>query len=522
MMRRLRHPSDGLTSIPVHPIALAAIPVLFLFAQNAVQQVTLEPLWLPLGAAIAAAAVLVLVAAAIVRDWRRGALVASLAVVLFFSFGHVWNVVSTALELTQRRWLIGAYGVIAIVGLGIAWRGGRWVTPLTRFLNVVAVVLLAFNVVRVVDFAAGGRHDPGPSSAALHLPAAAATTRQPDIYYIILDRYASAETLDRIYGYDNTPFLRELEGRGFTIAHDSWANYLKTSLSVYSSLSMDYLDRTPLNDGTPLTFDRIHTGLRGHLPVPSTLRSLGYEYVHIGNIWEPTATNVDADRVLRYAEGSEFSSALLATTAWMLTEPLPLPDDDPDVAVRPLTRRHTLFEFDRLEEVAARPGPTYVFAHILVPHPAWVFNADGSFPSTKQLAGRSDNESYIEQLRWANGRVLEVLDKLTDVPPADQPVIIIQADEGPLPAVYEADQNGFDWLNATPDEMQQKYGILNALRLPGVDPAQAGITDRLSPVNEFRIVFNAYFDAKLPILPDTTLLSPNMSRFFDFVPYDRP
>ena len=44
------------------------------------------------------------------------------------------------------------------------------------------------------------------------------------MYYIILDRYASDETLREIYGYDNTPMLSELEERGFVIARQSWAD----------------------------------------------------------------------------------------------------------------------------------------------------------------------------------------------------------------------------------------------------------------------------------------------------------
>lgn len=36
----------------------------------------------------------------------------------------------------------------------------------------------------------------------------------------------------------------------------------------------------------------------------------------------------------------------------------------------------------------------------------------------------------------------------------------------------------------------------------------AGLYDRVSPVNCFRIVFNTYFSAQLPLLPEQTYLSP--------------
>ena len=68
---------------------------------------------------------------------------------------------------------------------------------------------------------------------------------------------------------------------------------------------------------------------------------------------------------------------------------------------------------------------------------------------------------------------------------------------------------------------QRKYGVLNALHLPGVEPAAVGLNQRSSPVNALRQVLNAYFDAGLPLLPDTTYLSPDYSRIYDFVEIHR-
>jgi len=518
----------GWTAQPLHPLLLAAFPVLFLFAENAVQQVTLDPLWLPLGASVAGAVFALAAGAALLRDWRRGALVAGIAVVLFFSFGHAWNIARESYGLSDRTPLALAYAGVGLATLLLAWRGGRWVVPVTRAANVVAVLLVAFNVVRLGQFAIGSVVvlPAATASAAPMATAAWDVERRPDIYYIILDRYGNAETLERIYGFDNGPFLRELERRGFTVAEDSWANYFKTSLSLVSSLSMEHLDGEALKAGGGASFTPLHRALRERLAVPSALKALGYEYVHIGNSWEPTATNVDADRALRWAEGSEFSSAVLGTTAWTLREPYVAPVEPEDLGegVGPpeLARAHTLYQFDRLGEVAGRPGPTYAFAHILLPHSPWRFNADGSVPTPEQVAGRTRNESYLEHLRYANTRVLETLDRLLDVPPGEEPVIILQADEGEFPIEFARDQVHFDWLRASPDQLQHKFGILNALHLPGVDATAAGVHDRISPVNAFRIVFNAYFGAGLPLLPDTTYLSPDYIRMFDFVEHERP
>jgi len=416
--------------------------------------------------------------------------------------------------------------LVAIAGLVLVWRGGRWVIPVTRAANFAAVLLVAFNVVRLADFAVtGGRAAAAMSSASPEVQVPD-NVRRPDIYYIILDRYANADTLQEVYGFDNSSFLAELERRGFTVADSSWSNYFKTALSLSSSLSMDYLDGEALAAVQGLerqSFYPANLMLQGRLAVPATLKSIGYEYIHIGNWWEPSATNVDADVTVRFEEGAEFSAALLSTTAWMLTQPLN-PTEAPDTAETRFlrAREHTLFAFDRLEDAADRPGPTYVFAHFLVPHTPYVFNADGTRPTQADLRARSGDESYLQQLLWANERILRVLDHLLNAPPDEQPVIILQADEGPLPDRFAADEGSFDWLQATPEEIAQKFGILNAVHLPRVDATGVGFHDRLSPVNTFRIVFTTYFGAELPLLPDRVYLSPTYDRLYHFVEYDRP
>jgi hypothetical protein len=520
MITRLTRSRLDWSSSALHPVLIAAFPVLFLFAQNAEQQVTLAPLWLPLLVCTAAGVGALLVFAGIMRDWQRGALLASLLLALFFSFGHVWNLVGSALG---QRWVLAIpWGLIALVGGVLIWRGGRWVSSAGRFLNIAAVLLVAFNVFRVANFAsessAAAQSVLPPAELHLHAPA-----ELPDIYYIILDRYANVDTLRTIYGYDNEPFMRDLEARGFTIARHAWANYFKTALSLYSSLSMKHIDPADLGETEPpYDFTSIFAALRGHLTVPSALKSLGYDYIHLGNWWEPTATNIDADISLRFQESAEFSSALISTTMLSLISP-EIDQGGSDVSGetierRDLARNTTLYDFDRLEESAGRAGPTYVFAHILVPHPPYVFNPDGSPLYLDEANNRQENINYVRQLQFTNMKILHAIDVL--IADSDRtPVIILQADEGPWPKEFEQDEEGFQWLDAYPSQIQQKFGILNAVRMPGVDPTKFGFTDHTSPVNEFRVFFDAYFDADLPMLPDVTYLSPDYAHMYDFVPY---
>lgn len=508
------------SSIPLHPVMVAAFPVLFLFAENAEEQVTLAPLWLPLVVCVAAGLVTLLVMGAVLRDWLRGALLASLLLTLFFSFGHAWNLLGG--DLGARWWLAAGWFGMAIVGGLLIWRGGTWVVPTSRFLNAASIALVAFNVFGVASYASSSAALVPSAAAAPNTVPLRAPANPPDVYYIILDRYAGVATLRDVYGFDNEPFLRELEDRGFTVARRAWANYYKTFLSVYSSLSMDTIDKEELGEPkAPYHIQSLHAALRGHLTLPASLKAIGYDYIHLSSWPEPTSQNVDADVTLRFQDSTEFSAALFSTTLLSVLSP-PAADagiagDQERVSVD-LARDSTLYTFDRLPEMVERPGPDYVFAHILVPHPPYVFDADGNFLTQELVRSRPETVNYVDQLEFANRRVLAVIDRLLSDPM--DPVIVLQSDEGPRPERYSEEGKTFDWLSATDEEISQKFGILNAIHLPGgIDPGDYGFTDRTSPVNNFRIVFNAVFGANLPLREDMTYLSPDAAHMYDFVPY---
>jgi len=511
-------PDLDLSSIPVHPILAAAYPVVFLFATNIADQVTLSPLWGPLGLAVGGSLVAAVIGRAVMGDWRRGALLASLVAILFFSFGHAWFLVAEVLHL--RRYLIAAYAIVGLLAAWIIWRGGGWVVPTTRFLNVAFAALLLINAWNIGSHVARAADAQGSSA----VPIAAEGVTGPDVYYIILDRYASAWTLEHVYGMDNAPFLADLRERGFHVADDAWANYFKTAFSITSSLDMAPLDGPALKAGAVegQEFGPINARLRGHLAGPLTFKSLGYEYVHIASFWEPSTTNVDASVTFTYADGLEFSTALGETTALSLLEPAQPAATVRTIYTADLVRRFHAYGFQHLEESATRQGPTFAFAHILLPHPPYVYLPDGRSPGRGDgTHGRTVERQYADQVRYTNARVLEAIDKLIAAPGGDEAVIIIQADEGPFPEAFNADQRTFEWLGASNEEVVQKFGILNALRMPGIDPEAAGLTPRSSPVNNLRLVFNAYFDAGLELWPDDTFLSPDYARAYDFVRIER-
>jgi hypothetical protein len=271
-----------------------------------------------------------------------------------------------------------------------------------------------------------------------------------------------------------------------------------------SSLNVDYLDKLVVGRDQGQRSQQPYVDLLQDPAVGRFLRSQGYTYVHVGSWWEPTKYSSIADVNPRFEVLSDFQATLAETT--ML----------PEIATRlkrigvPLGgttsesgRRHyeaARFGLDQLDEVAAMPGPTFALIHILLPHEPFVFDRDGSFVPLADRKARSRGENYERQLAYTDERIVAFLESILDVPEDQQPIVMVQADEGPFPARYEAEKATYAWLEATPEELDEKFGILNAFFLPGEEAPVP--YPGISPVNGFRLVLDAYFGADLPLLPD--------------------
>jgi hypothetical protein len=501
-----------LRALPFHPLLAAAYPVIFLFAMNAAEQVTLAPLWVPLLTAVGGAAAILVLLGLALHDWHRAALLTTVLVIGFFGYGHAWNAVSGLLA-TQWPFIVAWVLVIAML-LVAAWRYGRHAVGATRWLNLVAALLLLLNVwgVGSVVVALGSAEPAPPDLSALDLEPEDPED-PPDVYYIVLDRYAGPTALREAYGFDNEPFLTALEERGFAVARHAHANYIKTPLSLASSLDMEFLDveayAAEAKDGKDR--EPIHRALSQHLAVPTALKELGYQYLHLGNWWTPSQENVDADRTFRYEGQDEFTSVLAQTTFLRaFGDPNAAPQDPWDW---PVMRENNLYALDTLEEMVEVDGPKYVFAHLVTTHPPYVHNADGSFTGRGQVEELGAEESYRRQLTYANTRMLALVDRIVEHDPDS--IIVLAADEGPFPARYRVDEWGFRWDDATDAELEEKFNILMAMRVPGADLEAAGFHDAMTSVNTFRVVFNAAFGTDLPMLPDRSWAHEDLYHFYD-------
>jgi hypothetical protein len=164
-----------------------------------------------------------------------------------------------------------------------------------------------------------------------------------------------------------------------------------------------------------------------------------------------------------------------------------------------VSHNQILFQFDAIRSASRLAGPTFTFAHVLLPHEPFTFDASGNYVTEEQEKEKSFEEAYIGQVEFANARIRALVDDLLDVPESERPIIVIQSDEGPkrLDWTFGGDRA---WTDASDSQLRMKSSILNAYYLPSVD--EPGLYRSITPVNSFRKIFNLYFDTELPLLPD--------------------
>ena len=98
---------------------------------------------------------------------------------------------------------------------------------------------------------------------------------------------------------------------------------------------------------------------------------------------------------------------------------------------------------------------------------------------------------YREQVQFVNKKLAVMIEAILKNSKT-KPVIILQGDHGPGSRLAQDNMQNTD--------LHERLAILDAIYLPGA--AHPALPGKISPVNTFRFLLNAYFGARLPLLDD--------------------
>lgn len=438
--------------------------------------------------------------------------------VVFILFNHYQILLKMGATESLLLWVCILLGGSALL---LACRSVRHI-----FIPAMTLYLTIFLTISVLQVAVYLNHKTYnlaqiPPRPALLQNARADLKTAPDIYFLLQDAYAYPRTLQRIYNFDNSDFISHLRERGFYVAEGSRSYYSQTMLSVASTLSLNYiqddivLPHTEFSDRDPA----IRHYLRPRLV--EFLLDQGYQIE-----MRSTGYDLDIDAV---AHKTDIRAALFRLSALQVLigrSPFYVALDQFFGRTRHFLNPHRDHynnikgQYEFLEAQARQSGserPRFVYAHILLPHPPFVFDQNGNFSDGQHRDqfsykdGRHTDYDHLYEKGWGNhyraGYVAQVqaanlmISSFVDEAlkgRSDRPkVIIIQGDHGSRLMMNFSSMRGSD--------LEEIFGVMNAIYFSDGD--YRGFTQDISPLNVMRLMVNKYFDAGLPLLKNQSWYS---------------
>lgn len=520
---------------PVYLLLFGSYPVLALWVQN-IQEVGFDQIVRVLIASLFVCLFVWLVTWLIFRNAERAGLIAVVALIIFFSYGHLYESArGWSFELGRHRYLLPL-----LIVLFLAWTFYvtkiRQVNRFTEFFNLFSLVLLLLPLYTITNFEIRSWQSHRKQAAAV--VAQATGQNRPDIYYIIVDGYGRQDVLDEYYQFDNSAFIEYLENKGFYVADKSTSNYRKTILSLTSSFNMAYIqDLLPELNPNSQDYTPLFELLR-HNTVRQSLAENGYRFVTVNNgikitiddaevMLTPDAVSL-SERVNLAEDGysidlNSFEGLFVETSLARLWVDWQVRQGKSNVlnvvAVEAPYNRHRnyiLFDIDSIAATADLDGDNFVFIHIFAPHPPFVFGPDGEQVKHDRLFTIADGphsqgsredyvRQYADQVEFLNNQLIIAIDDLFERSET-RPIVIIQGDHGP---------KGFSDDNSETGDFTENFAILNAYYFPDQD--YTGLYPSISPVNSFRVVLNKFMETDFSLLNNESYFS-DVGRPFDFIP----
>ena len=473
----------------IYPFLLAYYPIFALRNHNIIY-VDISTILRSLLLATAGTAILGVVTYLFVRNLEKSSIIVSLIVILFLSYGHIYNQLEIqAGGAVRHRYLVGIGFLVLFLAIILVLKTDRVARVVSQFLAAASIVLIAMVIYESVRYEFGGYRAIAAAKREEVLNTSyQGAERLPDFYLIILDGHTRSDVLKSRFEYDNASFVQQLDEMGFYVAHCSQSNYASTKLSLVSALYADYIQNF-VEEG--MVLPPLETS-----PVNETLKSLGYKTITFENrargqfdlkedIRLSRNQTAFGDFVLRGGI-NEFEKMMVETSFLRFvvdTELFPGFDQDGlDDWEQWEHYYQTHFILSELEKIPETPGPKFVYAHLMVPHSPFIFAPDGSYLlNTNPIDGYRSNVEFIDNQLPS---ILETIIEKSD----PSPIIVVMGDHGP------------STRRTVTKEM--RMATLNAYLVN--DAAKAQLYPSITPINAFRIILNTQYGGTFPMLDDVS------------------
>ena len=473
-------------------IFFSVYPIMVIGVHN-IEEMILTDIFFPLFLSLVSYVATFFLIDKILKNRNKSALITAVLIIFFFYYGHIFYEYISGKHLFEitigrHRFFLPVWTIFFSLIIFYLYRSQKDFTNLVKFFSSLSIFLVLTSLATFflnseeTNSQFQKKFDTKTSS---YSSTKVEKLRYPDIYYIILDGYASKDTLFDIYKFDNSYFYKSLMEKGFYIAEDAKANHSFTYLSLSSSLNMAYMNWLA-DHKKPANFKDIGNYISNNL-VAKKLKQLGYKYINFDSSYNPSRKSSIADKTITCNNINELDRTILKTT---LISPFLLYGD---------IREGLLCQFEKLSDVDPS-SPKFVFNHIIAPHPPFVFKSNGDAASINRgLNPWADKDAYIEQLKFINSKLIESVDSIISKSPGS--IVIVQSDHGPASSGTE------EMLNPSDTLIKERMGILSAFYF-GNNEITSKLYKSISPVNSFRLIFSEIFNEKIDLLDDKSYFTP--------------
>ena len=506
-----------------HPFLIAFFPIIAIYSVN-IGLIQLEQFILPTLLIVVSAFLFFLCLKYILKNGKKAALIVSLAFIIFFSFGHVYNMLNQVsigdTNFGSNRILLPIFTILFGIGSFLIIKTKRTLDNATSIVNTISVVFIAVIVVMVgietfgcdeclierntswyFDFFSDEKIDFSPYFEA-HSFSISESDSLPNVYFIILDGYPTNDVLKKHVNFDNSEFTNLLKQRGFNVAENSHANYSFSGPSISATMNMNYInflaDEFGENsrDYNPILGKDF--GLYADNQVIKNFKLMGYKVIKIGSAATylhklPLADLSPCYKIIHLMDNRLLDAVGSTSMIGYFIERW----------AEEQQRQIILCDFEELPKISSYfEEPVFVWSHIMLPHFPLIFGPNGE-PITpgKSLLTMNHPEftdsswdvktQFKHQIQFANKKSIEFIDKILEN--EKQAIIIIQSDHG--------SGFGVNFQAPTDDDVFQRLSNLNAIYFPHEKHREI-LTDDRTNVNTFRIVFNTYFGSDYEMLED--------------------
>ncbi|MDC0241321.1 hypothetical protein OAK66_02690 [Candidatus Nitrosopelagicus sp.] len=499
-----------------HPFLVAIFPVVILYSQN-IGRVQIEDVFFPLILLVGFSIGLFYLIKLILKNPYKSALIVTILLIFLFSYGHIYYLLTEisldGFDLGRNRYLIPIFGLSLIAGIYFVIRAKRIFDNATSILNVISIVFIlvaisnvgfvAAEITSCEDCAIQGLFYETTDFSKYFEPhdfSISQDQQLPNVYYLILDEYARHDALTEFHEFDNSEFINYLEEKGFHVAKESLANYPLSIMSIPAIMNMNYLN---------FLSDEMGSEVRNYQPMNEKNNGLYPNNMVMKNFKEMNYKIINFNTFALHAHDLP-----LADESVCHRTPFVLDNRLVDVIARTSIvgyfverwaeaelRQVTVCALDKFSESGKLfSEPTFVWAHIMLPHPPWIFGPNGEeiTPGNPLLitdnpefreSGWEPRQQYIQQLQFANKKTIQLVDQILENDPFS--IIIIQGDHGTA--------WGMDWENPSEKDVYQRLRNFDAIYFPDSDK-RIQLKDDRTLVNTFRTIFNVYFGSNYDIL----------------------